>query len=179
MLQVFTDAPDLFMAREEPLDDVEDLLGPSYFLVLRNFELNSTALKPAHQQVLRDWVVDFVKIRAGFAELYAMTDRTGSREVNYRVSGSRLSVTQQYLLGLGAQPSKVMHAFAKAIGEDFFEDRFRREPNPAFQDGVNDGQLRALVIALTPAPIGVPTKLFRTRFIAETVAFCRQHRQKA
>jgi hypothetical protein len=178
MLQLLTDETDLFVAREEPLVDVEDLFGPSFFIVLRNFDLNSKALKPLHRQVLRERVLDFVKTNVGFAELYAMTDRSGSRKVNYQVSGSRLSEVQQHLLGLGAPLAKIMHSFAKAIGEDFFEDRFNREQSPVFQDGIKNGQLRNVVIALTPAPIGVPTKIFRTRFIADTVSFCRQHRQK-
>ncbi len=178
MLHLLTDEADLFVAREEPLDTPEDLFGPSFFILLRNFDLNSKALKLSHRQVLGDRVVGFVKTNVGFAEIYAMTDRSGSRKVNYQVSGSRLSEVQQHLLGLGAPPAKVMHSFAKAIGEDFFEDRFNREQNPVFKDGIKNSQFRSVILALTPAPIGVPTKIFRTHWIANTVSFCRWHHQQ-
>jgi hypothetical protein len=176
---LLTDEPDVFVFREEPLAAVEDEFGPSFFIALRNFELNSRDLKPRHMEILRDRVADFVKTNIGFAELYAMTDRSGSRAVNYKVSGMRLAEVQQHLIGLGSPHPKVVHRFAKAIGEDFFEDRFNREQSPAFKDGVKDGQLRTVVVALTPAPIGVPTKIFRTRFVAQVVSFCRFHNQSS
>jgi hypothetical protein len=71
MLHVLTEETDLFAVREEPLVGVEDLLGPSFFMILKNFDLNSKALKPLHRQVLRERVLDFVKTNVGFAELYA------------------------------------------------------------------------------------------------------------
>jgi len=179
MLFVLTDKSDLYVAREETVVGVEDLLGPSYFIILRNFELNSQRLKSLHREALSERVLGFVKTSGGFAEMYAMTDRSGSRKVNYQVSGMRLAQVQNHLLGLGAPLAKVKHSFAKAIGEDFFEDRFDRGHSPMFQDGRQLGHLRSVAIALTPAPIGVPTRIFRTKHIAELVSFCRWHRQKA
>jgi hypothetical protein len=177
MLHIITDETDLFAVREEPLVGVEDLFGPSFFIMMRNFDLGSKVLKLLHLQVLRERVVDFVKTNVGFAELYAMTDRSGSRKVNYQMAGSRLSEVQHLLLGLGAPPAKIMHSFAKAIGEDYFEDKYNREPDPSSKDGIKDGGRRCVVIALTPAPIGVPTKMFRARPIADTISYCRQHKQ--
>jgi hypothetical protein len=113
----------------------------------------------------------------GFAELYAMSDRSGSRKVNYQMAGSRLSEVQQHLLGLGAPPAKIMHSFAKAIGEDYIDDKYNREQDPSSKDGIKDGGRRCVVIALTPAPIGVPTKMFRVRHIADAISYCRQHEQ--
>jgi len=172
MYRKLTDERDL-------LDTPEDLFGPSFFIVLRNFDLNSNALKVLHRQVLREHVRNFVKRRVGFAEIYAMTDRTGSRQVNYQVSGWRLSEVQQFLLRVGAPPEKIMHLFAKAIGEDFWELRYNEGGDPeTFKDGRNAGEARRVVIALTPAPIGRPTKIFRTYEIAHCVTFCRLHEQK-
>jgi hypothetical protein len=176
---VLTAETDLFVLEEEPLVDLEDEFGSSFFILLRNFALNSNVLRPSHQQVLSDRVLGFVNRGVGFAELYAMTDRSGSRTVNFQVSAGRLTAVQRHLLGLGAPLTKVMHPFAKAIGEDFFKDRFDRTHSPVFGDGRKDGQLRLVVIALTPAPIGVPTKIFRTRAAAATVSFCRRHQQNA
>jgi hypothetical protein len=177
MLHIIKDDKDLYAVREEPLVETEDLFGPSFFFILRNFDLNSHVLKPLHKEILRDRVANFVKTNVGFAELYAMADRSGSRKVNYQASASRLSEVQKNLLGLGAPSAKVMHAFAKAIGEDFYEYRYSLEHSSSFKDGAKDGQMRCVVIALTPAPIGVPTKNFRAHWIAETVAFCRGHKQ--
>src|SRR5262249_247085 len=121
---VLTDATDLFVLEEEPLVDLEDEFGSSFFILFRNFALNTSGLRPSHQHVLSERVLGFVNRSVGFAELYAMTDRSGSRTVNFRVSAGRLTAVQRHLLGLGAPLTKVMHPFAKAIGEDFFKDRF-------------------------------------------------------
>jgi hypothetical protein len=178
MLDQITDEADLLVLREEPLDTAEDIFGPSFFIILRNFDLNSNALKPLHRQVLQDRVLNYVKRNVGFAEIYAMTDRSGSHDVNYRVAGARLSEVQQFLMAVGAPSLKVMHPFAKAIGEDFFEDRFDREHDPTFRDSVKNSKFRSVIIALTPAPIGVPTKIFRALWIANTIIFCRRHQQR-
>ncbi len=72
-----------------------------------------------------------------------MSDRSGSRRVNYQVSGLRLQEVQRTLLGLGAPQGTIFHPFAKAIGEDFFEDRHDREENDLFfSDGLRKPELR-------------------------------------
>ena len=179
MSEILADDEDLHVFREDPLVDVEDEFGASFFILLRNFHLNSDVLRPSHIEVLRDRVVPFVQRRPGFAEIYGMTDRSGARKLNYQVGASRLRAVQQSLLRLGAQSPQVHHAFAKSIGEDFFEDRFARDPKETmFGDGRKDSRLRVVVIGLTPAPIGVPTKRFRARVQANTLAFCRRHVQR-
>jgi hypothetical protein len=173
------DTPDLFAFEEETLGGLEDEFGPSRFVLLRNFDLNSDALKPAHFDFLRERVVPFVNRPPGFAEIYGMTDRSGNRQVNYAVGARRLQAVQRQLRAFGAPLDKVSHAFAKSIGEDFFEDRHDREKGDLFfTDGVRKSELRVVVIALTPAPIGVPTRIFRRGSAADTVSFCRAHVQR-
>ena len=172
------DNEDLFGFEEETLGGLEDEFGPSFFFLLRNFGLNSNALRLAHMDLLRERVVPFLKRGAAFAEIYAMADRSGSRLLNYQVSAGRLSQVQQNMLALGAPSEKVQHRFAKAIGEDFFEDKHRREKDDKFfSDGQRQSALRVVAIALTPAPIGVPTRIFRRSSAAELTSFCRTHTQ--
>jgi hypothetical protein len=174
------DNADLFAFEEETLGGLEDEFGSSFFIILRNFALNSSALRRAHVEILRERVVPFLNNRgAAFAEIYGMTDRSGSRRVNYQVSGLRLQEVQRTLQGLGAPAPKVFHRFAKAIGEDFFEDKHSREENDIFfSDGLQKADLRVVVLALTPAPIGVPTRRFKRTSAFETTSFCRRHFQK-
>ena len=173
------DTEDLFAFEEETLGGLEDEFGPSVFMMLRNFALNSSALKRVQTEILRDRVVHYLNRTAGFAEIYAMTDRSGSRRVNYQVAGMRLQEVQRTLQGLGAPQGKVFHRFAKAIGEDFFEDKHAREENDLFfSDGLRKPELRVVVIALTPAPIGIPTRRFKQRSAREVTAFCRTHEQR-
>lgn len=173
------DTEDLFAFEEETFGGLEDEFGSSLFIVLRNFALNSSALRRVHNEILTDRVVPFLNRTAGFAEIYAMTDRSGSRRVNYQVAGLRLQEVQRTLKGVGAPSGKVFHRFAKAIGEDFFEDKHGREENDIFfSDGLKKPELRVVVLALTPAPIGVPTRRFRQSSAKDLTAFCRVHEQK-
>lgn len=173
------DNTDLFGFEEVTLAGLEDEFGPSLFFLLRNFNLNSDALRLAHLNILRERVVPFVNRSPGFAEIYGMTDRSGSRQLNYQVGARRLQAVQRQMMAFGAPQAKVMHAFSKSIGEDFFEDRHDREKGDLFfTDGVRKSELRVVVIALTPAPIGVPTRAFRSRSAADTVNFCRRHAQR-
>lgn len=179
MSETLIDNEDLLVFREDPLVDVEDEFGASFFVLLRNFSLNSNLLRAAHMDVLRDRVVPFVQRRPGFAEIYGMTDRSGARKLNYKIAASRLLAVQQAMLGLGARSPQVHHAFAKSIGEDFFEDRFARDSTATvFGDGLKNSQFRVVVLGLTPAPIGIPTKRFRANAPANTLAFCRRHIQQ-
>ena len=179
MSETLVDSEDLLVFREDPLVDVEDEFGASFFILLRNFSLNSHLLRQAHIDVLRERVVPFVQRRPGFAEIYGMTDRSGARKLNYQVGQSRLLAVQQSMLGFGASNPQVNHPFAKSIGEDFFEDRFARDSTATvFGDGLKNSQFRVVVIGLTPAPIGRPTKRFRTNAPANTLAFCRNHIQQ-
>ncbi len=177
---VLSETPDLFVLKEDfPAGSVEDEFGPSFFILLRNFDHNTTRLKAEHATELRDRVVPFVKNNIGFAEIYGMTDRSGSRQVNYKVAASRLREVQGQMLRLGAPSNKVNHRFAKAIGEDFFEARQAADPNSqVFRDGARLGDLRLVVIGLSPAPIGVPTRRFRSSTALNTLAFCRLHEQR-
>ena len=177
-MSVLQDSTDLFVFREEPLVAVEDEFGPSFFILLKNFPLNSNVLRAEHTEVLRERVVPFVKQPVGFAEIYGMTDRSGSRKVNYKVSADRLAAVQRSLIEQGAAVAKVFHGFAKAIGEDFFEARNQREGDTVFRDNAKNADFRVVVVALTPAPIGVPTRFFRQATIADTVSFCRAHVQR-
>jgi outer membrane protein OmpA-like peptidoglycan-associated protein len=174
---ILEDNDDAFVLKEEPLVDVEDEFGPSFFILLRNFEFNSATLKAEHRNILQDRVAPFIKNRVGFAEIYAMTDRSGSRQVNYEMAARRLREVQQALLSVGAPLEKVHHAFAKSLGEDFFEAK-HETAGDVFEDGRRDGSFRSVMIALTPAPIGLPTKIFRARFAANAVAFGRFHFQR-
>jgi hypothetical protein len=166
--RVITDDTDLFVLKEEGLDDVEDLLGDSFFLLLRNFPLNESGLRQAHVDTLGGWVVPYLKRPAGFAEIYAMTDRSGTPGVNYKVSASRLSEVQQKMVYLGASRTKVYHGFAKALGEDYFAEKM--------PDGKKDPSLRSVAIALSPAPIGVPTKRFRSFTARDLTVFGRHYK---
>jgi hypothetical protein len=83
------------------------------------------------------------------------------------------------MLGFGATNPQVNHPFAKSVGEDFFEDRLARDSTATvFGDGLKNSQFRVVVIGLTPAPIGRPTKRFRASAPANTLAFCRRHIQQ-
>ena len=173
------DNTDLLAFEEETLGGLEDEFGPSRFILLRNFDLNGNVLRPAHFDILHERVVPFVNRSPGFAEIYGMTDRSGSRQLNYRVGAQRLQAVQRHMLALGAPHEKVVHAFAKSIGEDFFEHRHDREKGDRFfTNGLKKSDLRVVVIALTPAPIGVPTRAFRHGSAADTVSFCRRHTQR-
>jgi|SRR5579883_1204833 len=178
MIMVLADSTDLLLAREESSASVEDELGPSYFILFRNFEHNSKSLRPLHHDVVRNYVVGYLNSPAGFAELYAMTDRTGSREINYTVSAARLKSVQSDLFAQGAPRSKVEHPYAKAIGEDYYADQFDRTHDPEFGGGIKDGKRRCVVIALTPAPIGIPTKLFMTSTFRKVIAYCRLYQRQ-
>lgn len=173
------DTEDLFAFEEETLGGLEDEFGSSLFIMLRNFALNSSALRKSHNEILRERVAPFLNRTASFAEIYGMTDRSGSRRVNYQVSGMRLQEVQRTLQALGAPNGKIFHPFAKAIGEDFFEERHAREENDLFfSDGLRKPELRVVVLAVTPAPIGVPTRRFKRRSALDVTTFCRRHTQR-
>ena len=88
-------------------------------------------------------------------------------------------VRAEVMLQLGAPNGSVDHRFAQAVGEDFFEARLEADQaNPSNRDGLKDGQRRSVVIGLSPAPIGIPTRRFRVDFVAEILAFGRKHQQK-
>jgi hypothetical protein len=180
MREILVDTADLFVEREETLGGLEDEFGPSLFILLRNFPLNASALRQPHVEILRERVVPFIDRPPGFAEIYGMTDRSGSRAINYKVGAQRVAAVQTVLKSLGATASKIDHPFVKSIGEDFFEHRHDQDQKSAvFDDGRRDGAFRVVVIALTPAPVGVPTRIFQPGTPAEVVSFCRLHRQKA
>jgi len=65
---ILEDNDDAFVLKEEPLVDVEDEFGPSFFILLRNFEFNSATLKAEHRNILQDRVAPFIKNRVGFAD---------------------------------------------------------------------------------------------------------------
>ena len=180
MREILTDTEELFVMREETLDGVEDMFGPSFFILLRNFPLNAAELAPSQVEVLRGRVKPYIDRRPGFCEIYGMTDRSGSRAINYEVAQKRVAAVQTNLRALGAEAPKIDHVFVKAIGEDFFEDRHDREPvgDKIFTDGKKNGSFRSVVIALSPAPIGVPTRIFLPGSSGDTISFCRQHRKK-
>jgi outer membrane protein OmpA-like peptidoglycan-associated protein len=171
-MPVEVNTTDVFLFREDPLDDVEDLIGTSFILILKNFGFNSSALRPEHVNWLRGFAARYLlKRESHFAEIYAMADRKGDRKVNYKMSNARLIAVQQGLEQHNVPPKKVYHAFAKAIGEDFSEAK-------EVADGTKSADQRCVVLALTPAPIGVPTKFFRAPIFREMIAFCRLHQPK-
>ncbi len=177
--EILADTTDLLVVKEENLGQVEDeLFGPSFFISLRNFPLNSHALRPSHVDILRERVAPRLKQTITFGEFYGMADRSGSRQINYQVSGERLAAVQDALLPFGAPFAKFHHGFCKAIGEDFWAARHVRDPNePIFDDNLQESEFRSVVIALTPAPIGVPTRRFSNSTIQELLSFCRVHTQ--
>ena len=178
--EVIADTTDLFVLREENFGQLEDeVFGPSFFIMLRNFPLNEHVLRPTHVETLRGRVTFELKKPVIFGEFYAMTDRSGARQVNYTVAGRRLKAVQSALLPFGAPFAKFHHPLCKAIGEDFWEAKHERDPNnPLFNDNLKAGDFRMVAIALSPAPIGVPTRNFSNRAVANTLAFCRRHAQK-
>jgi len=134
------DTKDLFVSKEESLTSVEDEFGPSFFILLRNFELNGSQLRPDNVDILRDRVVPYIQRPIGVAEIYAMTDRSGSRQVNYQVSGQRLISTQQSLRGFGAPLEKVQHGFPKAVGEDFFAPSRSHRRRSVYRRGCSEAR---------------------------------------
>lgn len=178
--EILADTTDLFVLREENLGQLEDeLFGPSFFIMLRNFPLNAHVLRPSHIETLRDRVTFELKKPVMLGEFYAMTDRSGTRQVNYTVAGRRLKAVQSALQPFGAPFAKFNHPLCKAIGEDFWEEKHERDPNnQVFNDNLKASEFRMVAIALTPAPIGVPTRNFQNRTVANTLIFCRRHVQK-
>ena len=67
MREVNTD--DLFIQDEDTPGGLEDELGPSRMVVLKNFALNGSAIKQTHVEALRDQVVPFLERSAVFADL--------------------------------------------------------------------------------------------------------------
>ncbi len=176
---------DLFVEEEETLGGLEDqfILSPSQMIILKNFDLNSTRndLLKVHQDILRERVAPFLKNNSmGFAEIYAMTDRSGTRQVNYQVSTKRLAMVRLALLRFGVPFTKVFHGFAKAIGEDFWEFRSNQfaGKNPVFQNGLRDSAFRSVSLALSPSPFGFPVRQFLRPTFSEMLRFCRKHVQR-
>lgn len=174
----------LFVEDEEILGSLEDEFGPSLIVMLKNFAHNNRGgvltLQP-HLDVLRNRVFPFLaRTTFAFAEIYAMTDRSGSRQVNYRVAAQRLLAVQRNLQDIGVPREKVVHRFAKAIGEDFFEFKFKQSEgrDPFFSDNAKIAELRSVTILLSPAPIGIPTRSFRRGVFSQLARFCRQHVQQ-
>lgn len=178
--EIVSDTTDLLVVKEENFGQLEDeLFGPSFFIILRNFPLNEPVLRPAHVEVLRDRVTFELKKPVTLGEFYAMTDRSGSRQINYKVAAKRLTAVQDALLPFGAPFAKFHHRLCKAIGEDFWEAKHDRDPNNhIFDDNLKASEFRSVMIALSPAPIGIPTRNFQNRTIANTLIFCRAHAQK-
>jgi len=177
--EIITDTTDLLVVKDEDFGQVEDeLFGPSFFISLRNFPLNSHALRPSHVDILRERVTPRLKTAVTLGEFYGMTDRSGSRQVNYKVAGERLAAVQDALQPFGAPFAKFHHGFCKAIGEDFWAARHDQDPTERiFDDDLKDTEFRCVVIALTPAPVGIPTRRFRNKTIQELLLFCRVHTQ--
>jgi hypothetical protein len=175
-----TDTNDLYVAEDETFGGLEDEFGPSFLIVLRNLLLNSAALRPSHVDILRERVTPELKKPVFIAEIYAMTDRSGSKQLNYKVAADRLGAVQNGLLPFGAPFAKFHHDFCKAIGEDYFASRHDRDPaNPVYDDGKREERFRSVVVALSPAPIGIQTRVFRSSTVANVLAFCRMHSQTA
>ena len=152
--------------------DMEDELGTSFTVFLTNFRLNRGELFPDHIDVIDNRIVPYVQTRIGFAEIYALTDRSGSRRVNYAVGGKRLQAVQQRMFGRGAPSEKTFHRFAKSLGEDFQD-----QVHPEIADGTKDSMQRSVVIALSPAIFPAPSKAFRG-FLSEIIRFGRTHVQQ-
>jgi outer membrane protein OmpA-like peptidoglycan-associated protein len=121
------DDRDVFLVKDESLE-VEDELGPSFFVVLRNFPLNAHVLTVAHINVLKEWVAPYLKRPAAIAEIYGMTDRSGSKQINYQVAAERLAAVQNGLIPFGPPVPTYRHAFCKALGEDFFAAKHDSDP---------------------------------------------------
>jgi hypothetical protein len=179
-VEIITDTTDLLVVKDESFGQLEDdVFGPSFFISLRNFPLNSHALRPTHVEVLRDRVTFELKKPVMLGEFYGMTDRSGSRAINYKVAAERLAAVQDALLPFGAPFAKFHHSFCKAVGEDFWENRHDQDPTERiFNDNLQDSEFRCVMIEVSPAPIGVPTRIFRTRAAQEILVFCRAHTQK-
>lgn len=178
--EIITDTTDLLVIKDEGFGQLEDdIFGPSFFIILRNFPLNSHALRPTHIDTLRDRVTSELKKTVTLGEFYGMTDRSGSRQINYKVAAERLAAVQEGLLPFGAPFAKFHHSLCKAIGEDFWGSKHDRDPTDRiFDDDLQDSEFRCVMIGLSPAPIGIPTRIFRNRSAQSVLSFCRAHTQQ-
>jgi outer membrane protein OmpA-like peptidoglycan-associated protein len=177
MHELMIDDSDVFLLKEESVE-VEDELGPSFFVILRNFPLNAHALTVAHMNVLKEWVAPYLKRPAAIAEIYGMTDRSGSKQINYQVSAKRLAAVQNGLILYGPPVSRYRHAFCKALGEDFFAAKHDSDPGvQLFDDDRRDGSFRSVVLGLSPAPVGIPTRIFHATSARSVLSFGRLHQQ--
>ena len=176
-VEIKIDDDDVFLAKDESFE-LEDELGPSFFLILRNFELNRHVLSLEHTNVLKEWVAPYLKRPAAIAEIYAMTDRTGSKQINYQIAAERLAAVQDGLIPFGPPVATYRHAFCKALGEDFFAARHESDPGvQLFDDGRNDPSFRSVALGLSPAPVGIPTRIFRFVSARSVLGFGRLHQQ--
>jgi hypothetical protein len=165
--------------RDETLGGLEEeVFGPSFFILFQNFPLNSQILRPGHVKALEGWVAPYLRRPSGFMELYGMTDRSGSRDVNYTVGAHRVLAVQQGLKVFGIAPAKYDHAFTYSVGEDYFEHKHNQgDKEHFFEDGHKDGKLRVCVVALSPSLFNAPIRMFRLKEARETLAFCRAHKE--
>ena len=107
-----------------------------------------------------------------------MTDRSGSKQVNYKVAAQRLEAVQAGLLPFGPPFARYHHDFCKALGEDFFAAKHEADPGVRlFDDDRLEGSFRSVVIGLSPAPIGIPTRFFHQDAARSVLSFGRLHRQ--
>jgi hypothetical protein len=168
------DTAELYVTQDETYGGVEDEFGPSYFVLLRNFPLNGATLQPTHRDTLSGLVAKELQKPIRVAEIYGMTDRSGDQKLNYKIAGDRLEAVLDFLLSTPAPKNRYRNDYNKAIGEDYFAHLHKVDPtNSNFDDGRYDGGYRSVIIAISPAPIGIPTRIFRYQTAQNVISFCR------
>jgi hypothetical protein len=74
--------------------------------------------------------------------------------------------------------STYRHAFCKALGEDFLAAKHDSDPGVRlFDDGRRDGDFRSVALGLSPAPVGIPTRIFLFPSARSVLSFGRLHLQ--
>src|SRR5262249_48972295 len=77
----------------------KDLAGEVYSFY---FGSGSWILGPRQEQVLREYVVPMLNMTGSLVEIYALSDRSGSKKSNYELSQHRLGFVENMLTILGA-----------------------------------------------------------------------------
>ena len=153
---------DLTLQLEDELSPFQDNL----IFFLSNFDLNGGNLKADQFEALRDFAPRNLQGPSRVCEIYAMTDTSGANNVNLKVGETRLKAVQQALLLMGVPMTKVFTRFAKSIGEEFALTKMN--------NSVKLPSARAVVMAVSSSPFGIPTRSFQENVLTEIIRFGRK-----
>src|SRR5262249_29279793 len=110
------------------------------------FPLNGTSLLPEHEGAIHTLADELNEGK--YYELYALADRSGSQEVNYRVSHGRYNAVMMGLWenGYDYDPNRFFEGKEKILGEDFYEYMYKTTGNAKYEDGKQTAVYRAVVV---------------------------------